>query len=156
MEETKGFADCIPGNIVREIQINGKEQVGQHVYRVAKRGIIDNTTFMGSYEEALFENRPFKKDLCDIGSYSTSCYLTLKYPLKFLRFLKAKYYKRYPHPAIIHGNTICGLSQLTRERKLENKEEDHVDWWIYKNSLGKLITSFSFVDESKYERSDLE
>lgn len=151
MKETKDLADCIPLKIAEEIRKNGKEQEGQHVYRIAKRGIINDIAFMGSYEETLFENRPFKKDLNDIGSYSTSCYLTLKHPRKFLGFLKARLFKQYPHPIIIHGNTICGLSQLTKERRTEDQEGDHVDWWIYKGSFNTLVQTFAPVEESEYK-----
>lgn len=143
MEDTKAFSDCIPENLVEEIQKNGKEQYSQRVYRVAKRGIIDDVTFMGSYDEALFENRPFKEDLREIGSYSTSCYLSTKYPKKFLGYLKAKLFKKYPCPMLIQGYTICGLSQLTIERLPDCPQEDHIDWWIYKNSFDKLLCVFT-------------
>lgn len=154
MEGTKDLADCIPEYLVTEIKKNGKEQNGQHVYRVAKRGIINDIAFMGSYEETFYENRPFKGDLGEIGSYSTSCYLSTKYPEKFLGFLKAKLFKNYPHPVIIHGYTICGLSQLTTERLPDYSHEDHVDWWIYKGTFDRLIQTFTYVEE--YKRGDLE
>lgn len=146
MEGTKDLADCIPENLVKEIRKNGIEQDEQHVYRVAKRGSIDEIAFMGSYEETLFENRNFNDDLNEIGSYSTSCYLSTKYPEKFLGFLKAKLYKKYPHPNIIHGYTICGLSQLTTERLSNCPEEDHIDWWIYRGSFNKLIQTFALYE----------
>ncbi len=156
MEATKDLADCIPEYLVEKIRKNGKEQDEQHVYRVAKRGIISNVEFMGSYEETLFEKRPFKGNLEEIGSYSTSCYLTLKYPIKFLRYLKASLFKKYPHPTIIQGNTVCGLSQLTKERIPDYEKEDHIDWWIYKDNFDKLVQSFTFVEESEYGGNDLE
>ena len=155
MERTKDLADCIPEYLIEKIRKNGMEQDKQHVYRVAKRGIISSVDFMGSYEETLFEKRPFKGDLNEIGAYSTSCYLTLKYPIKFLGYLKAKLFKKYPHPTIIQGNTICGLSQLTKERILDNQEEDHIDWWIYKDSFDILTQTFTYVKKSEYERGDL-
>ena len=147
MERTKELSDCIPKNIANEIKRHGKEQDGQHVYRVAKRGTINEIAFMGSYEEVLYENRKFTKDLNEIGSYSTSCYLSPKHPSKFLGFLKAKLFKKYPYPRIIHGNTICGLSQLTKERIPDYLEEDHIDWWIYKESFEKIIQAFTYVEE---------
>ena len=156
MEETKDLADCIPENLVEEIRKNGIEQNEQHVYRVAKRGIINDVAFMGSYEETLFENRPFKKDLNKIGSYSTSCYLSAKYPKIFLGYLKRKYFKKYPCPTIIQGYTICGLSQLTIQRLPDYPQEDHIDWWIYKDSFNSLIQNFSLVEESEYGGSTVQ
>lgn len=41
-----------------------------------------------------------------------SRYLTPKHPQKFLGYLKTRLFKKYPHPVIIQGNTIYGLSQL--------------------------------------------
>ena len=145
MEETKDLADCIPKELVEEIRKNGKEQEAQHVYRVAKHGIINDEAFMGSYEEALSEGRSFNKDLTDIGSYSTSCYLTTKCPEKFLKLLKARHFDKYPQTKIIQGYTICGLSQLTKERN-PNSEEDHIDWWIYKGCFDKLTQVFTYYE----------
>lgn len=151
MEKTNDLSDCIPVALVNEIRKNGKEQNNQHVYRVAKRGKISEIEFMGSYEETLCEGRAFKGDLNLIGSYSTSCYLSPKHPVKFLGFLKARLFKKYPCPIIIHGNTICGLSQLTKERIPDHLEEDHVDWWIYKGNFDKLLTAFSIADPHMWE-----
>lgn len=149
MGKTKELSDCIPESLVAKIMQNGKEQSDQHVYRVAKNGRINNdVTFMGTYEESLHEGRPFDKDRDEIGSYSTSCYLTLKRPRKFLKLLKKKYFDKYPQPGIIHGYTICGLSQLTRER-IPDYEDDHVDWWIYKDSFCQLFQSFHYVEDSE-------
>ena len=145
MEETKDLADCIPKELVEEIRKNGKEQEAQHVYRVAKHGIINDEAFMGSYEEALSEGRSFNKDLTGIGSYSTSCYLTTRCPEKFLKLLKARHFDKYPQPKIIQGYTICGLSQLTKERN-PNSEEDHIDWWIYKGCFDKLTQVFTYYE----------
>lgn len=153
MEETKDFADCIPKGLVEEIRKNGKEQESQCVFRVAKRGIINDIMFAGSYEETLLENRRFKGDLNEIGSYSTSCYLSTKCPEKFLGFLKAKLFKQYPCPNIVQGCTVCGLSQLTRDRLPNYLEDDHIDWWIYKGSFDKLIKAFTFYELC--ERGDL-
>ena len=143
MEGTKDLADCIPKDLMEKIRKCGKEQNEQHVYRVAKRGIINEIAFMGSYEEAIFDNRNFKDDLNEIGSYSTSCYLSTKYPIKFLGYLKEKLYKKYPCPIIIQGSTICGLSQLTIERLPDYPQEDHIDWWIYKGSIDMLKQIFT-------------
>lgn len=156
MKGTKDLADCIPKELAIKIRENGREQDYQPVYRVAKRGIIDEIAFMGTYEEYLFDNRNFNKDLNEIGSYSTSCYLSTKYPKKFLGYLKERLYKKYPYPIIIQGSTICGLSQLTIERLPDCLEEDHIDWWIYKDCSEELIQSFTVVEESEYGGGDLE
>ena len=145
------FSDCIPSDLVKKIIINGKEQNNQHVYRVAKRGKITDVEFMGTYEETLYEQRNCDKDLTEIGSYSTSCYLTPKNPRKFLKFLKRSLFKKYPHPIIIHGNTICGLSQLTKERILDYPDEEHIDWWIYKGSFDELVKEFKVFEDFNQE-----
>lgn len=151
MKGTTDLADCIPQTIAIKIRENGKEQDYQPVYRIAKRGIINEIAFMGSYEETLFENRKFKGDLDEIGSYSTSCYLSTKYPRKFLGYLKEKLFKKYPYPIIIQGSTICGLSQLTIERLPNYNEEDHVDWWIYKDCFDIIKQSFTIFPHEKGE-----
>lgn len=146
MKRISKLADCIPSELIEEIYTNGKEQNEQHVYRVSKSGIIDETTFWSSYEEFQQEHREIKGDTKEIGLYSTSCYLSPKTPKKFLNFLKKKYHEQYPRPTLIHGNTICGLSQLTKERISNYKDIDHVDWWIYKGSFKKLEKSFKTYD----------
>ena len=151
MKKVNKLSTCIPPDLVEEIIRNGREQDDQHVYGVAKRGKIDNVEFMGSYEEILYEKRTFKEDLSLIGSYSTSCSLTLKGPRKFLRFLKAGLFKTYTHPIIIHGNTICGLSQLTKERIPDYPDKEHVDWWIYQDSFDKLIKEFKVFEDFNQE-----
>lgn len=147
MRETKDLADCIPEELVIEIRKKGKEHIYHPIYRVAKHGVINDIVFMGSYEETLSENRHFNGNLKEIGAYSTSCYLSTKHPKKFLGYLKAKYFKKYPCPMIIKGCTICGLSQLTKERIPDYPENDHIDWWIYKGSFDKLIQSFTIVPD---------
>ena len=146
MDRVSNLSDCIPEELIEDIYINGKEQSDQHVYRVSKSGIIDETTFWCSYEEYQHEHREIKKSSDIIGLYSTSCYLSPKHPKKFLNFLKKKYHKQYPRPTLIHGNTICGLSQLTRNRILDYKEKDHVDWWIYKGNFEILKDSFEIYE----------
>lgn len=147
MERTYDLSDCIPPDIAEEIRINGKENDEQHVYRIAKRGSVSKIEFMGSYEECLYENRPFKGDLSLIGSYSTSCFLTPQYPQKFLGYLKARLFKKYPHPIIIHGYTICGLSQLTKDRIPGYSQDDHVDWWIYKGKIDEVVTAYKVYED---------
>lgn len=88
MARTNTLSNYIPPKLIDEIWANGKENSNQHVYRVAKYGTINEVTFMGSYEECLYEKREFKEDKTEIGSYSTSCYITPKYPQKFLKCLK--------------------------------------------------------------------
>lgn len=151
MEKTYDLADCIPKELIEEIRINGKEQYDQLVYRVAKRGIIDEIAFMNSFDECLYENRENNNDLNDIGSYSTSCYTTPKHPQKFLKCLKKKHFDKFPQPSIILGNTICGLSQQTAKRKAEYPYKEHIDWWIYKNSFKEVCSAFSFFEDIKQE-----
>lgn len=55
-------------------------------------------------------------------------------------------FNKYGISYIIHGNTICGLSQLTKERISGYKDIDHVDWWIYKGNFKELEKNFKFYD----------
>jgi len=153
MESIYNLSACIPAELVDEIRKNGKEWDDRHVYRVAKRGEIDEIGFLNSYEEALYDNRSCEDDLTEIGTYSTSCYLTPKRPRKFMKFLKKKFFESYPQPIIIHGNTICGLSQITKERILDYPDDEHIDWWIYQGSYDKLIVEFEVFEEFGSERS---
>ena len=67
MERTCNLADCIPQELKEEIYANGEEHYEQHVYRVAKCGIINEATFWGRYEEYKYEKRQIKLDKKEIG-----------------------------------------------------------------------------------------
>jgi hypothetical protein len=151
MDRGSNLADCIPQELIKDIYRNGKEQNEQHVYRVSKSGIINESTFWCSYEEYQYEDRKSKKSPDEIGLYSTSCYLSPKSPEKFLNFIKRRYHEQYPHPILIHGNTICGLSQLTKDRIPNYKDKDHVDWWIYKGNFEKIKNNFEICEQYKEE-----
>ncbi len=150
MERTWNLEDCIPQELKEEIYANGEEHYEQHVYRVAKCGTINEATFWSSYEEYKYEKGKTKLDEKEIGSYSTSCYISPKSPQKFLKLLKKKHHDKYAHPIIIHGKTICGLSQLTKERIPRYKDKEHIDWWIYKGSYDKLEEEFEEFEEENY------
>ena len=142
------FSNTIPPLVQEDILSNGTENPHCHVYRVAKYGELNRTTFLNSFEERIYENRKPQIDISNIiGSFSTSCYLSIWGPKKFLNLIKAKYRKKYPRARIIEGYTLCGLSQLTRERIPDYPDKDHVDWWIYEDSLSKVADRFSFVDD---------
>lgn len=69
-------------------------------------------------------------DLNNPGTYSTSCnmeYSEAEYMLKV-------FMRHYPRPFIAEGVTeaTCGPNQLTSER--EERDDTHVDWWIYKDA----------------------
>lgn len=140
--DRNSLSDSIPPHLIEEIKLNGEENDSQKVYRVSKCGKINEIAFMNSFEECQYENRENKDNLNEIGSYSTSCYTTPKYPLKFISNLKKKYFDKFPYPVIICGNTICGLSQLTIKRKPKYRNKEHIDWWIYKDGLDKIVKNF--------------
>lgn len=69
-------------------------------------------------------------NLEDPGIYSTSCnieYSEAQYMLKV-------FMRHHPRVFIAKGETesSCGPSQLTSER--EEREDTHVDWWIYEGA----------------------
>lgn len=73
-------------------------------------------------------------DLNDPGLYSTSCnlkYEEAEYVLKLMM-------KHRPQAFIAKGITekSCGPCQLTAER--EKRDDTHVDWWIYKDSIPQI------------------
>ena len=142
------FSSTIPTLVQEDILSKGTENSFCHVYRVAKYGELNEVTFLNSFEESIYENRKPKIDISNIvGSFSTSCYLSIFVPKKFMNFLKARYRKKYPKVQIIEGYTVCGLSQLTCERIPDYPEKDHVDWWIYKDSLNEVANRFTFIED---------
>ncbi len=149
MDSNKSFSPSIPPNLIPIIIDEGKENPEQFVYRVSKSGLKNKETFLNSYDERIHENRCKKGlNLNDIGTYSTSCYLTVDSPLYFLNFLKAKYFDQYPCPCVIMGHTIGGLSQRTIERETKC-DKKHIDWWIYQEDIDEIIADFEFYGESK-------
>lgn len=127
----KELSSNIPPLIKKEILKQGKENFETIVYRVAKWGIDNSKSYLGSYDEYLLNPNSNPPNINEIGGYSTSCNLTPKKPEKMLRLLKRKYIEEYPKPVIIVGKTVCGLSQKTYERIPDYKDKTHVDWWIY-------------------------
>lgn len=149
MVDTHKLSNSIPTDIAEKIAANGKENPHQIVYRVAKRGNIDETAFLSTYEEDMLDNGKLRegRDPNNISTYSTSCYLSRKRPQKFLGYLKQQLINIYPHPILMTGRTICGLSQLTAEREPDTPESDHVDWWIYPDYAETIAGSFYPVEE---------
>lgn len=133
--DTNELSDFIPDDVKSKILECGKEQ-DIDVYRVAKSGIIDENTFLSSFEEYKLGLIPTIKDLQDVSTYSTSCYLDIKKLKKTLKMLM----KYNPRAQVIKGKVKFGLSQITKER-IPNKDS-HVDWWIYKNQNKVLMSEF--------------
>ncbi|MCD7996353.1 MAG: hypothetical protein LUH21_03870 [Clostridiales bacterium] len=143
----KELSSNIPPAMKEEILVQGEENFEITVYRVAKWGIDDSRSFLGSYDEYLINpNGSTLPDINEIGGYSTSCNLTPKRPKKILKCLKQKYNKIYPRPVVIVGNPLCGLSQETHKRIPNYKDKTHVDWWIYLGSDQILSNSFKLYE----------
>lgn len=143
----KHLSSKIPGLDQQRILIHGEENYERKVYRVAKWGVDDSKSFLSSYEEYLLNPDGLSKpDLSEIGGYATSCNSTIKIPKKLLKFLKRKYFNLYPHPIIVVGKTIMGLSQETYRRIPNYSDKTHVDWWIYSGSESVLTKIFEIVD----------
>lgn len=129
----KKYPDCFPDNFEEDILPKGAKCENKSVYRIIKYGKIDRDAFISTYEEVQRGFRPMPKrgmDLNNPGTYSTSCnieYSEAEYMLKV-------FMRHYPKPFIAKGNTNveCGPCQLTSER--EERDDTHVDWWIYKDS----------------------
>ena len=128
----KKYPKCFPDNFEADILTEGAKAENKSVYRVIKSGIINRDSFIGTYEEMQRGLIPPKKrlNLNDPGLYSTSCnieYSEAEYALNM-------FMRHYPRPVIAKGETVgsCGPCQLTSER--EERQDTHVDWWIYEKA----------------------
>ena len=126
--EMKKYPACFPENFEKNIL---PKEANKDVFRVMKYG---NTrqSFIGTYEEILRGLIPPKKrvSLNNPILYSTSCnikYSEAKYALDLMM-------RHHPRAYIAKGHTEkeCGPCQLTSER--EERNDTHVDWWIYEDA----------------------
>lgn len=150
--EVRKFPDCYPKNFESEILPEGAREQEIEVYRVAKTGKIEESTFWSTFLENLSRvdydtSRYIPKDPNDPSEYSTSFYEKYKSVAYVCKMLT----KNSPSPIIIKGKTELGYgpSQRTRERKKEKKK--HVDWWLYDKAFPQ-----SFVVVERQEESDLQ
>lgn len=128
----KKYPECFPENFETDILPEGAKKENKAVYRVIKYGTINRDSFIGTYEEIQRGLIPPKKkmNLKDPGLYSTSCnieYSETEYALNM-------FMRHYPRPFIAKGETeaTCGPCQLTAER--EERDDTHVDWWLYEET----------------------
>jgi hypothetical protein len=141
--------DNIPDNL-KGIIINNTSEHEYIVYRIARTGIIEESTFDSTYtdiEKGTNTNKIY--NMLDIGTYATSCFTDYYACLD-----KLQYYKRRGKRRIIKGLSKFGLCQKTIERS-KNAEASHVDWWIYKNCEINLIEWFQHMEENDCESRDL-
>lgn len=143
----KELSMCIREDLKAEIIRQGTENFDQSVYRVSKWGTIEEKTFLNTCEEIQYETRKCKENRSEIGTFSTSCYTTLKRPKKFVKLLKKKLQELYPCPKVIVGHTLGGLSQQTILRIKDYPEKEHIDWWIYKDQIELVINDFKIDQE---------
>lgn len=133
------FPDCFPDNFETEILPEGATSENKPVYRVIKYGITNRDSYIGTYEEICRGLIPPKKRMnkYDPGLYSTSCnieYSEAEYALNM-------FMRHHPKAIIAKGETVetCGPCQLTSER--EERDDTHVDWWIYKDAEPQIYFS---------------
>ena len=142
----KELSDQIPRPLQTKIKECGTEQELE-VYRVAKKGIIDEDFFLSSieeYEKGLVVNK--QPDKNDMGSYSTSCDLDLKNAKKILKVTM----KYNPPAELARGITKHGLCQETHLRT-GSSNKSHVDWWIYKGASQSLINEYH-IEKSEVQK----
>lgn len=143
----KRLAPSIPEDMLERIYSVGRENYVQKVYRVIKRGKIDETAFYNTFDEETYEGRKHRDKKDDIGVYGTSCSLTQDSPKMFLGLLKKKYFDKYPRPQIAVGHTLNGLMQRTVERNPDYADENHIDWWIYQDGMSEIIDDYRFLED---------
>ena len=124
------YPKCFPPDFEETILPKGAKTENKHVYRLIKYGTIDRDSFISSYEEIQRGLKPPPKralDLNDPGTYSTSCHMEYA----DAEYLSNIFMRHCPKTFIAEGETdiSCGPCQLTSER--ENREDSHIDWWIY-------------------------
>lgn len=128
----KKYPECFPQNFETDILPDGAKNENKSVYRVIKSGIIDRDGFIGTYEEIQRGLIPPKKrmNLKNPSLYSTSC--NIKY--SEAKYALSVFMRHHPRALIARGETegTCGPSQLTSER--EERNDTHVDWWVYEES----------------------
>ncbi len=144
------YAANIPNYICNKIDgIENSAPIKEYVYRVSKSGNIDEQTFENTFAEVLKGTTSSRnKDYDDVGTYSTSFYLTPEPCIKWKLFLAEKYRKRYPSPCVIQGciDASDGKFQRTIER-LNNANPLHIDMWIYEDKVETLVGEFITLEE---------
>lgn len=133
------YPKCFPENFETDILPEGARKENKSVYRIIKYGIDNRDSFIGTYEEISKGLIPPKKrmNLNDPGIYSTSCnieYSEAEYALNI-------FMRHQPKAIIAKGETegSCGPCQLTSER--EERDDTHVDWWIYEEAKPQMYFS---------------
>lgn len=125
----KKYPKCFPENFETDILPKNAKNENKFVYRIIKYGKINRDSFIGTFEEINRGLIPRKKflNLSDPGLYSTSC--NIKY--SEAEYVLNMFMRHHPKVFIAKGETegSCGPCQLTSER--EERNDTHVDWWIY-------------------------
>lgn len=142
------FAANIPSDICKKIdEIENSAPIKEDVYRVSKTGTISEQTFDNSFAEVLKGTTSARnKDYSEVGTYSTSFYLSPEPCDRWKSFLAKKY--RYPNPLVIKGHidASMGKYQHTVER-LKDADPLHIDMWIYEDMIQAVIDEFEIIEE---------
>lgn len=103
-----------------------------NVYRICKKGIIDENAFVPSNEE--FSNMEIDTNDIDktINSYSVSTFEKFNDIKRTLKLMQRK----NPKAKVAYGTTVrsCGLSAHTKNYMKKKNAKSHIDWWVFKNS----------------------
>lgn len=149
--EVRKFPDCYPENFESEILPEGAREQEIEVYRVAKTGKIEESTFWSTFLENSIErgnntSRYIPKDSNDPSEYSTSFFEKYKSAVSVCKMLT----KHCPPSIVIKGKTEpeYGPSQRTEERTGIRDKKKHVDWWLYDKAFPQ---SFVAVEEQEGE-----
>lgn len=132
------YPDCFPENFETEILPKNLKSKCLEVYRIILSGKIDKDGFESTFEDVLKQRIQRKKplDMTDPGTYSTSCFIDIKYAKQYLNM----FCRHHPAAILAKGCTDikCGPSQITKER-LPDNYNTHVDWWIYKDAQPQIF-----------------
>ena len=129
------FQDCFPLDFEEKILRDKGEFVAHHGYRLAKYGAADPRSYLSTYEENIYNGRPYSegnKKLKQAGTYSTSLFDNLEY----LQYQKDFVWMPPPGAVIVEGTTepSCGPSHIGPFREEEGQRTRHISWWIYKDT----------------------
>ena len=148
MQETM-YAANIPNDICKKIdRIKNSAPIQECVYRVSKSGNIDEQTFENTFAEVLKGTTSKNKDFDDVGTYSTSFYLSPDPCNRWKLFLAEKFRKRYPSPCVIKGGIDASYGKFQRTIERSNAGDPlHIDMWIYEDKIEDLVGEFEIIEE---------
>lgn len=131
--EMSRFPSCFPQDFVEKILPQGLPPLELDVFRVCLNGKICKESFLSTFEEVQLglkkPLRNWEKCLNNASTYSVSCSVTIE-PLR--NMLKCA----LPLAILVCGKASSTLGPLARTKdwNLNSTNENHVDWWLYRES----------------------